>query len=184
MCADIVSAKLSKLLNVLDNTANEKNEINGDNDLKNPLTSQPIYSSSLITSNDIAAFNEIQETIGLEDFSKIILMKVAQKSMNDHAELSEMISKMDDSKVSRISEVAQIALGNSMEAAKSLMNYSLQKEKMLIEKQKLEIKSVTINNLNLENQSGMVGTQKEILDKIKDMMSSSVIDDDVPPLIS
>lgn len=184
MCADIVSSKLSKILNIPDNINEESLEIKGDDELKNPLTNQPIYSSSLITAADVAAFKEIEENIGLEDFSKIILMKVAQKSMNDHAELVSLVGRVDDNKAARMSEVAQIALGNSLEAAKTLLNLTLQKEKMEIEKQKLQIKSVVVNNLNIDNNAGLTGTHKEILDKLQVMMNGNgALDDDVPPLL-
>ena len=178
---DIVSKKLAEVLDVSDN-------INGGEDDevpiigKNPLTHQPVYSSSLITEADIAAFKAVEQELGLEDFSKIVLMKTAQKAMNDHDELISIIAKVDDSKAARMAEVAQAALTNAADAAKSLMNFSLAREKMQIEKQKLEIKSVTINNLGGDGL--MNGTQKEILDKIKEMMSGDVDDSDVPPLVN
>ena len=55
-------------------------------------------------------------------------------------------------------------------------------EKIELEKQKLEIKSVTINNIG-SGDALLNGTQKEIMDKIKAMMNNSVDDDDVPPLV-
>ncbi len=179
---DIVSKKLSKMLNI-DNIVDDK-KIEESVVSINPLTNQPIYSSSLITDQDISMFRAMETDLGLADFSKIILMKVAQKSLNDHDELIEIMGKIDDKSAARISEVAQQALGNASDASKALLNFTLQKEKMEIEKQKLEIKSVTINNLNMD-QPGIKGTQKEILDQIKHMMNpnSDYSDDDVPPLI-
>jgi hypothetical protein len=137
----------------------------------------------LITEADVRAFQAIQSELGLEDFSKIVLMKTAQKAMNDHDELIDIMAKVDDSKAARMAEVAQAALTNAADAAKSLMNFTLQREKMELEKQKLEIKSVTINNLG--NMDGVMnGTQKEIMDRIKAMMSNTDDDSDVPPLVS
>ena len=184
---DIVSKKLAEVLDVDD-------EINGTDEGEygeeqvigeNPLTKQPTYSSSLVTQNDIDAFNSVQEGIGLEDFSKIVLMKAAQKSMNDHDELIDIMAKVDDSKAARMAEVAQVALSNSMDAAKSLMNFTMQREKMELEKQKLEVKSVTINNLGGDGGAAMAGTQKEIMDKIKAMMSGDEGDseEEPPPLV-
>jgi hypothetical protein len=185
--ADIVSKKLAEVLNVDD-------EINGTDEGEygeeqvigeNPLTKQPTYSSSLVTEADIMAFKGVQEGIGLEDFSKIVLMKTAQKAMNDHDELIDIMAKVDDSKAARMAEVAQAALSNSMDAAKSLMNFTMAKQKMELEKQKLEVKSVTINNLGGEGGAAMAGTQKEILDQIKSMMSGTEGDGDEepPPLV-
>lgn len=176
---DLVSKKLSEVLGVTDDV-NKTPE--GQQLKQNPLTNQPIYSSSLITDEDIASFNAIENDLGLEDFSKIVLMKTAQKAMNDHDELIGIMAKVDDSKAARMAEVAQAALGNAADAAKSLMNFTLQQEKLKIEKQKLEIKSVTINNIGADP-DGMHGTQKEIMDKIKDMMGDDTPLDDVPPLI-
>lgn len=176
---DIVSKKLAALLNVTDTINSEKQEV-----MENPLSNQPIYSSSLISEADIASFKSMEENLGLEDFSKIILMKVAQKSMNDHDELMELVSRVSDNQSARLSEVASIALGNSLEAAKTLMNFSLQKDKMEIEKQKLEIKNLTINQLSVgTDQTGFNGTQKEILDQIKNLMSNDS-DDDAPILVN
>lgn len=186
--ADIVSKKLAEVLNVDD-------EINGTDEGEygeeqaigeNPLTKQPTYSSSLITDADVQAFKGVEEGIGLEDFSKIVLMKTAQKAMNDHDELIDIMAKVDDSKAARMAEVAQAALSNASDAAKSLMNFTMAKQKMELEKQKLEVKSVTINNLNgAGDGAAMAGTQKEIMDQIKAMMSGTEggEDDDPPPLV-
>ncbi len=108
-------------------------------------------------------------------------MKTAQKAMNDHDELIDIMAKVDDAKAARMAEVAQQALTNAADAAKSLMNFTLAREKMELEKQKLEIKSVTINNLG--GDGIMNGTQKEIMDRIKAMMNNPLDDDDVPPLV-
>jgi hypothetical protein len=127
----------------------------------------------------------MEENLGIEDFSKIIMMKVAQKSMNDHDELMELISRLPDGQVPRIAEVASISLGNSLEAAKTLMTFTLQKEKMAIEKQKLEIKNLTINQLSVgADQQGFNGTQKEILDQIKHLMNNDLDDDNAPILVN
>jgi alkanesulfonate monooxygenase SsuD/methylene tetrahydromethanopterin reductase-like flavin-dependent oxidoreductase (luciferase family) len=172
---DIVSKKLAEVLGVDD-------DINGEDAIKqNPLTKQPVYSSSLVTEADVAAFRAVEEQLGLEDFSKIVLMKTAQKAMNDHDELIEIMAKVDDSKAARMAEVAVSALASASDAAKALMNFTLQKERMEIEKQKLEIKSVTINNVGIGDNTAFTGTQKEILDRIKNMMDTP--DDDVPPLV-
>lgn len=178
---DLVSKKLAQVLDI-DDTVNGQDSV--DHQIsQNPLTNQPIYSSSLITEADVRAFQAIQSELGLEDFSKIVLMKTAQKAMNDHDELIDIMAKVDDSKAARMAEVAQAALTNAADAAKSLMNFTLQREKMELEKQKLEIKSVTINNLG--NMDGVMnGTQKEIMDRIKAMMSNADDDSDVPPLVS
>lgn len=178
---DLVSKKLAEVLDI-DDTINgpdgEEPSIG-----ENPLTKQPIYSSSLVTEADIRAFKAVEAELGLEDFSKIVLMKTAQKAMNDHDELIQIMAKVDDSKAARMAEVAQQALANASDSAKSLMNFTLQKQKMELEKQKLEIKSVTINNLG-GGMDGMInGTQKEIMDRIKAMMSGEEDDDDVPPLV-
>lgn len=180
--ADIVSKKLAEVLNIPDTI----NGVESEAPLisQNPLTNQPIYSSSLVTEADIQAYEMVKTGIGLEDFSKIVLMKTAQKAMNDHDELIEIMAKVDDSKAARMAEVAQSALANAADAAKSLMTFTLQREKMELEKQKLEIKSVTINNIGgMDNASAMQGTQKEIMDKIKAMMLDDSDDDNIPPLI-
>ena len=186
--ADIVSKKLAEVLNVDD-------EINGTDEGEygeeqvigqNPLTNQPTYSSSLITEADIQAFRTVQEDLGLEDFSKIVLMKTAQKAMNDHDELIDIMAKVDDSKSSRIAEVAQQSLSNASDAAKALLNFTMSKQKLEIEKQKLEVKSVTINNLGVDGGAVLAGTQKEVMDQIKAMMNGSSDlseDDDPPPLV-
>lgn len=177
---DIVSKKLAEVLDVEDN-------INGEQEVDkistNPLTNQPVYGSSLITEADVEAFESVEAGIGLENFSKIVLMKTAQKASNDHDELIDIMAKVDDSKAARMAEVAVAALSASADAAKALMQFSLQKEKMAIEKQKLEIKSVTINNLNAGGEGGMQGTHKEIMDRIKDMMENEDEGDEPPPLI-
>lgn len=174
---DIVSKKLAEVLN-LDPIDAEKEEQFGEN----PLTKQPTYSSSLITDADILAYENVKNGIGLEDFSKIVLMKVAQKAMADHDELIEIMAKVDDSKAARMAEVATSALSASADAAKSLMNFTMAKEKLEIEKSKLEIKSVTINNNSNEFMLG--GTQKELMDQIKNMMKDDFdATDDPPPLI-
>jgi hypothetical protein len=181
---DIVSKKLAEVLDVNDT-------INGDEEHsesieKNPLTNQPVYSSSLVTQADIDAYEVVKSGIGLEDFSKIVLMKTAQKAMNDHDELIDIMAKVDDSKAARMAEVAQGALANAADAAKALMNFTMQREKMELEKQKLEIKSVTINNIGGGGDAAaMAGTQKEIMDRIKAMMNGNddLDDDDVPPLV-
>lgn len=174
---DIVSKKLAEVLN-LDPMDDEKEEQIGEN----PLTKQPVYSSALITDADIMAYENVKNGIGLEDFSKIVLMKVAQKAMSDHDELIEIMAKVDDSKAARMAEVATSALSTSADAAKSLMNFTMAKEKLEIEKSKLEIKSVTINNNSNEFMLG--GTQKEIMDQIKSMMKDDGnATDDPPPLI-
>ena len=177
--ADIVSKKLAEVLNVDDtiNGVDEESSIG-----QNPLTNQPVYSSSLVTEADIRAFQAVEAELGLEDFSKIVLMKTAQKAMNDHDELIDIMAKVDDSKAARMAEVAVQALANASDAAKALMNFTLAREKMELEKQKLEIKSVTINNLG-GGDAIMNGTQKEIMDRIKAMMSGVENDDDVPPLV-
>jgi hypothetical protein len=175
---DLVSKKLAEVLDVEDTINGEDGEPAIG---QNPLTNQPLYSSSLVTEADIRAFQAVETELGLEDFSKIVLMKTAQKAMNDHDELIEIMAKVDDAKAARMAEVAQQALTNAADAAKSLMNFTLAREKMELEKQKLEIKSVTINNLGSDGI--MNGTQKEIMDRIKAMMSGSVDDDDVPPLV-
>ena len=181
--ADIVSQKLAEILNVED-------EINGSSKQSsstdvNPLTNQPTYSSSLVTQADVEAFEAIEDGIGLETYSKIILMKVSQKAMQDHDELIEIMAKVDDSKAARMAEVAQGALSNSSDAAKALMNYSVTKQKLEIEKSKLEIKSVTINNLNTDGGALMTGSQKDVMEQIKAMMNNdnSSTADDPPPLI-
>ena len=176
---DLVSKKLAEVLNVEDtiNGEDEESSIG-----QNPLTNQPVYSSSLVTEADIRAFQAVEAELVLEDFSKIVLMKTAQKAMNDHDELIDIMAKVDDSKAARMAEVAQAALTNAADAAKSLMNFTLAREKMELEKQKLEIKSVTINNLG-GAESIMNGTQKEIMDRIKAMMSGVEDDSDIPPLV-
>ena len=176
---DLVSKKLAEVLDVEDtiNGEDEESSIG-----QNPLTNQPVYSSSLVTEADIRAFQAVEAELGLEDFSKIVLMKTAQKAMNDHDELIDIMAKVDDSKAARMAEVAQAALTNAADAAKSLMNFTLAREKMELEKQKLEIKSVTINNLG-GAESIMNGTQKEIMDRIKAMMSGVEDDSDIPPLV-
>lgn len=178
--ADIVSKKLAEVLDI-DDTINgedkQESEIS-----QNPLTNQPVYSSSLVTAADVEAFQNVEEEIGLEDFSKIVLMKTAQKAMNDHDELVDIMAKVDDSKAARMAEVAQAALSNASDAAKSLMNFTLQREKMELEKQKLEIKSVTINNLGAGGDAAaMAGTQKEIMDRIKEMMVGHDDPENEPP---
>lgn len=181
---DIVSKKLAEVLDV-DDTINGEDNNEMSTISQNPLTNQPVYSSSLVTEADIQTFQTIEEGLGLENFSKIVLMKTAQKAMNDHDELIDIMAKVDDSKAARMAEVAQAALTNASDAAKSLMNFTLQKEKMALEKQKLEIKSVTINNIGGDS-AAMAGTQKEVLDRIKAMMNvddSVLDDDDVPPLV-
>lgn len=180
--ADIVSKKLAEVLNVED-------EINGsdsidNSDKINPLTNQPTYSSSLVTEHDIEAFKKVEEGIGLEDYSKIILMKVSQKALTDHDELIDLMSKVDDSKAGRLAEVANGALSNASDAAKALMNFTMAKEKMAVEKQKLEIKSVTVNNIGTDGGAVMAGSQKAVMDQIKAMMSDDGdATDDPPPLI-
>jgi len=181
--ADIVSQKLAEVLNVED-------EINGPAKTEtsdiNPLTEQPVYSSSLVTQADVDAFNDVEAGIGLENFSKVVLMKCAQKAMNDHDELIDTMAKVDDSKAARLAEVAVSALSNASDAAKALMNFTMAKEKLQIEKSKLEIKSVTINNLGGDGSDTLMGgTQKEVLQQIKDMMSNTEGDgtDDPPPII-
>lgn len=182
---DIVSKKLAEVLDIEDDVNKEDENTEQPLINKNPLTNQPMYSSSLITEADIAAFKNVEEELGLEDFSKIILMKTAQKAISDHDELVNIMAKVDDSKAGRLAEVAQAALSNANDSAKALMNFTVQKQKMDIEKQKLEIKSVTINNLGLGSgeDGAITGTQKEIMDKIKEMMSSDDIDDECPPLV-
>jgi len=183
---DIVSKKLAAALNI-DDDINDDELNNGCVETtvgKNPLTQQPIYSSSLVTEADIAAFKLVEEELGMEDFSKIVLMKTAQKSMNDHDELITIMSKVDDSKAARMAEVATQALANASDAAKALLTFTLQQQKLEIEKQKLEIKSITINNIGGGDGSVMNGTQKEIMDRIKKMINEDVNDDDIPPLIN
>jgi len=180
--ADIVSQKLAEVLNVEDEINGTSNE---SEDSVNPLTEQPVYSSSLVTQADIDAFNDVEAGIGLENFSKVVLMKCAQKAMNDHDELIDTMAKVDDSKAARLAEVAVSALSNASDAAKALMNFTMSKEKLQIEKSKLEIKSVTINNLGDNTGGAMLGgTQKEVLQQIKDMMNDdSDATDDPPPLV-
>jgi len=180
--ADIVSQKLAEVLNVEDEINGVSNE---SDDTINPLTEQPVYSSSLVTQADIDAFNDVEAGIGLENFSKVVLMKCAQKAMNDHDELIDTMAKVDDSKAARLAEVAVSALSNASDAAKALMNFTMSKEKLQIEKSKLEIKSVTINNLGDNTGGAMLGgTQKEVLQQIKDMMNDdSDATDDPPPLV-
>jgi hypothetical protein len=151
----------------------------------NPLTNQPVYSSSLVTEADIAAFEAVEAGIGIEVFSKIVLMKTAQKAMADHDELIETMAKVDDKLAARMSEVAVSALSSSADAAKALMNFSMAKEKLEIEKSKLEIKSVTINNLGGSDGAAVAaGSQKDILDQLKNMMSEGGdATDDPPPLV-
>ena len=188
--ADIVSKKLSQVLNLEDNE--DKNE----EELKNPLTQQPLYESSLITEDDILYLKELEEGIGIETFSKIILMKVAKKAMNDHDELIDTMAKVDDSKAARLAEVAVDALNTASNASQSLMamenqkkKLELDKEKNEIEKQKLDvrIKSLTINNINPDKTSDEViaGTQQEIMEQLKKMMEATESDenDEEPPLI-
>ena len=179
--ADIVSQKLAEVLNVDD-------EINGVEKVSpseiNPLTNQPVYSSSLVTQADVDAFRDIENGIGLETYSKIILMKTGQKALADHDELIDIMAKVDDSKAARMAEVAQGALSNASDAAKALMNFTMAKEKLEIEKSKLEIKSVTINNLGGADGAMMGGTQKEVMDQIKAMMKDNGdATDDPPPLL-
>jgi len=184
---DIVSKKLAEVLDIEDDVNKEDENTKQPIINKNPLTNQPIYSSSLITEADITAFKTVEEELGLEDFSKIILMKTAQKAISDHDELVDIMAKVDDSKSARLGEVAQAALSNANDSAKALMNFTLQKQRMEIEKKKLEIKSVTINNLGGIGEEGaaITGTQKEIIDQIKQMMNNGSIDEDndPPPLI-
>ena len=71
---DIVSKKLAEVLDIEDTINGEETENNGIS--QNPLTNQPVYSSSLVTEADIQAFENIKHGIGLEDFSKIILMNL------------------------------------------------------------------------------------------------------------
>lgn len=177
---DLVSKKLAEVLDVEDTINGEDGEESTIG--QNPLTNQPVYSSSLVTEADIRAFQAVEQELGLEDFSKIVLMKTAQKAMNDHDELIDIMAKVDDAKAGRLAEVAQQALANASDAAKSLMNFTLAREKIELEKQKLEIKSVTINNIG-SGDALLNGTQKEIMDRIKAMMNGSVDDDDVPPLV-
>ncbi len=102
--------------------------------------------------------------------------------MADHDELIETMAKVDDKLAARMSEVAISALSSSADAAKALMNFTMAKEKLEIEKSKLEIKSVTINNLGGEAVIG--GSQKDILDNIKNLMSDDGdATDDPPPLV-
>ena len=178
---DIVSKKLAEVLDIEDTINGEETENNGIS--QNPLTNQPVYSSSLVTEADIQAFKNIKHGIGLEDFSKIILMKTAQKALNDHDELIDIMAKVDDSKAARMAEVAVNALAAASDSAKALMNFTLSREKVELEKQKLEIKSVTINNIGSSEAGGFQGTQKEIMDRIKAMMNDEVDDNDVPPLV-
>ena len=175
---DIVSQKLAEVLNVDD-------EVNGvqPSTESNPLTQQPIYSSSLVTQSDIDAFRDIESGIGLETYSKIILMKTGQKALSDHDELIGIMAKVDDSKAARMAEVAVSALSSASDAAKSLMNFTMAKEKLEIEKTKLEIKSVTINNVGTDGGAMMGGTQKDTLDQIKNMMKDEDATDDPPPLV-
>lgn len=180
--ADIVSKKLAEVLNITDTINGEDSE----NPIisQNPLTNQPVYSSSLVTEADIRAYEAVTTGIGLEDFSRIILMKTAQKALNDHDELIEIMAKVDDSKAARMAEVAVSALGSASDSAKALLNHTLAKQKMELEKQKLDIKSVTINNIgDMAAGAGFTGTQKEIMDRIKSLMLDDGDDDDVPPLV-
>jgi len=176
---DIVSKKLAEVLELDD----MEEEVNLEN--KNPLTNQTLYSSSLISTDDIESFNMINDGMGLEAYSKIILMKASQKAMTDHDELIAIMAKVDDSKAARMAEVAQAALSNASDAAKALMNFSMAKEKLEIEKTKLEIKSVTINNVGIQGEDipKIGGTQHEVLEQIKNMMDDSNATDDPPPLI-
>lgn len=180
--ADIVSKKLAEILDVDDEiNGTDEGEYGPEQEIgNNPLTNQPTYRSSLVTESDIQAFRGVEKSLGLEDFSKIVLMKTAQKAMNDHDELIDTMAKVDDSKAARLAEVAISALNASADAAKSLMNYTVTKEKMELEKQKLDIKSVTINNLD---GFGMNGTQKEVMEQIKAMMNGTGGDEDPPPLV-
>ncbi len=177
---DIVSKMLAEKLEVEDEV--NKKPVQQSSGEINPLTNQPVYSTSLVTEADIAAFEAVESGIGLEVFSKIVLMKTAQKAMADHDELIETMAKVDDKLAARMSEVAISALSSSADAAKALMNFTMAKEKLEIEKSKLEIKSVTINNLGGEAVIG--GSQKDILDNIKNLMSDDGdATDDPPPLV-
>jgi len=180
---DIVSKMLAEKLEV-DDEVNKKPSQQSDE--INPLTNQPVYSSSLVTEADIAAYEAVESGIGIEVFSKIVLMKTAQKAMADHDELIETMAKVDDKLAARMSEVAVSALSSSADAAKALMNFSMAKEKLEIEKSKLEIKSVTINNLGgADGAAVAAGSQKDILDQLKNMMSDDGdATDDPPPLIN
>jgi len=167
--ADIVSKKLSNLLEIeeIQNDSNKNKNI-----------------SDLISDNDIGFLKKINDEIGLENFSKLLLIKTAQKALEDHDELIDLMNKVDDSKAARIAEVAQTALSNANDASKSLLQYSLQKDKLEVEKQKIEIKSVTINNTqqNIDNKI-IANSHKDILEQIKELMENDdVLDDDVPPL--
>jgi hypothetical protein len=168
--ADIVSKKLSNLLEVdeLENNETKKNNL-----------------SDLISEEDLGFIKKINDEIGLENFSKLLLIKTAQKALEDHDELIDLMNKVDDSKAARIAEVAQTALSNANDASKSLLQYSLQKEKLEVEKQKIEIKSITINNnqQNIDNKI-IAHSHKDILEQIKELMNNDNIDlDDTPPLI-
>lgn len=180
---DIVSKKLAEVLNVNDEINGTDEGEYGEEQIigENPLTKQPTYSSSLVTQNDIDAFRAVEQGIGLEDYTRIILMKCAMKAQNDHDELIDTMSKVDDSKAARLAEVAVNALTASADAAKALMNHTLAKQKMELEKQKLDIRNVTINNLGGANGMSLGGTQKEILDQIKTMMLNTDDEDDAPP---
>jgi len=168
--ADIVSKKLSNLLEI-DEIDNEKQNSNEN-------------ISNIISDNDIGFLKKINEEIGLENFSKLLLIKTAQKALSDHDELIDLMNKVDDSKAARIAEVAQTALSNANDASKTLLQYSLQKDKLEVEKQKIEIKSITINNTqqNIDNKI-ISHSHKDILEQIKELMENGNIDDDVPPLI-
>lgn len=180
---DIVSKMLAEKLDVEDEV-NSKPTQQTSTEI-NPLTNQPVYSTSLVTEADIAAYEAVEAGIGIEVFSKIVLMKTAQKAMADHDELIETMAKVDDKLAARMSEVAISALSSSADAAKALMNFTMAKEKLEIEKSKLEIKSVTINQIGGTDGGAIIGgSQKDILDNIKDLMSDDGdATDDPPPLV-
>jgi len=180
---DIVSKMLAEKLEV-DDEVNKKPAQQATGEI-NPLTNQPVYSSSLVTEADIAAYEAVESGIGIEVFSKIVLMKTAQKAMADHDELIETMAKVDDKLAARMSEVAVSALSSSADAAKALMNFSMAKEKLEIEKSKLEIKSVTINNLGGAGGEAITsGSQKDILDQLKNVLNDEGdATDDPPPLV-
>lgn len=154
---------------------------------KNPLKRQPKLKSAYITTQDVKEFDMVEETIGIEKYNKIMLMKIAQKAMLDHDELQELLPKVDESKAARLAEVSATCLQVASDVSKAIINHSLAKEKLELEKKKVEVRSLTINNINTNGEGGngsvISGTQKDILDQIKNMMGSDEDDDDTPPLI-
>jgi len=161
--------------------------------IENPLK-QNLMKSSFITDDDIENFKYINEELGIENFSKIMLMKITQKAMTDHDEIQKIIPTVDESKAARLMEVAANCLNVAADTSKNLLDQTnitkkmeldkrkleMTESKLELERKKLEVKNLTVNNIEINNNDNTFnGTQKDILDKLKDI----VIDDNAPPLI-